>query len=183
MNERIDISEIEKRKAAVDISNSLADRHLFIRGIDWAIAYANDQLSKDGDTTPPNPPFLSDEDIGSGSLDFYNNNAPTPTAGQIAAWKIGAKWARDRYEGREGSNDTPVAPWTPEVGMKCAFWDDGFDIETEVGLFGVFTMQYDGQYRLSNITYWDHCALIESLDEIGKPPQYFIDRGRWSGEK
>ena len=75
----------------------------------------------------------------------------------------------------------PAIPWTPEVGMKCAFWNNEFDELSYVGSFIEFHHRAPSYFTLTTpkLGQWfDNCALIESLDEIGKPPQYFIQRGR-----
>lgn len=143
------------------------------------IAYANEQIANEHPPVPTKRPFLSDEEVSSGSFDFYNTNDPTPTAGQIAAWKIGARWARDKYEAAFVADVPNVEPkWQPVVGQVCAFWDDDPTEDLPVLIFGPFQPKDDNRYyKTRNIPY-DHCAALESLDEIGKPPSYFKERGR-----
>lgn len=67
-------------------------------------------------------------------------------------------------------------PWQPETGMKCAFWDGKGTVQRCD--FGELTYWSPATWpEMAGIAY-DHCAALESLDEIGKPPSYFIERGR-----
>jgi hypothetical protein len=68
-------------------------------------------------------------------------------------------------------------PWTPQPGDKCAFWNKD-DKHTMVGIFDLEGDDGTGRYLYSTPERaYSYCALLESLDEIGKPPQYFIERG------
>jgi hypothetical protein len=69
--------------------------------------------------------------------------------------------------------------WQPVFGKLIKGWDgEGSSTRPAVGYFvekdsQLFVMEIDGfRFRRS------FCAMVETLDEIGKPPQYFIERGR-----
>src|ERR1043165_5087775 len=82
----------------------------YCHGIVDTITYANTILQT---LQEHKRPFLSRDEISSGSLDFYNNTEPTPTDGQIAAWKVGARWTRDRYEEMLSQADAVKEDWQP----------------------------------------------------------------------
>lgn len=142
------------------------DYHLGFRD---AIDYINEQLAN---APPTKRPFLSDDEIGD-ELSGWNYALNPMTAKASVA---GAKWARDKYESAFVADVSNVAPkWQPVVGDKCAFWLNDWNV-TEAFTF----KETSGDHFKSKETnlYYTHCAALESLDEIGKPPSYFIDRGR-----
>jgi hypothetical protein len=136
----------------------------------WFDAFkAGYELASVSSPLPPTKrPFLSDGDILD-ELIVPNDYADT--------FADGARWARDKYEARDGGGVPGVEPkWQPVVGDKCAFWyDETGNDKTEAGIFDFFTSE--GRPSTDQHNY-DHCALLETLDEIGKPPAYFIERGR-----
>jgi len=141
-----------------------------------ALAYANTILE-----TPPEHkrPFLSDEDIRTEAE--YNGIYRTDG---YDSFQDGAHWTRDRYEEMlSASTAETIEQWKPQPGDKCAFWDDGY---THAMISTFDSMGDKGRFRIRNeCTYlaYQHCALIESLDEIGKPPSYFQNRGRCTVSK
>jgi hypothetical protein len=66
--------------------------------------------------------------------------------------------------------------WRPKFADCCAFWDD----ISKVSRYGVFNNMSGGLFISDGGWLWNHCAALESLDEIGKPVSYFIERGRWA---
>ena len=66
-----------------------------------------------------------------------------------------------------------VEPWIAIKGMKCAFWDDD---NAAYCYFDVFK-DVEEMYCLdSTSSHWMHCAQLDTIDEIGLPPSYFIER-------
>ncbi len=90
----------------------------------------------------------------------------------------GIAFANEVIEASEARKAPPK--WTPKPGDKCVFWSSG----SPICRFGTFSHRdINGFEPVENGLYYDHCALLESLDEIGKPPGYFISRGRCTVEK
>lgn len=69
----------------------------------------------------------------------------------------------------------PVEPWRPVEGMKCAFWDKD-DEYTKAGTFARYITEGSWPWEMFFGDVWNHCAALDNLDEIGKPPSYFIER-------
>lgn len=146
----------------------------YCHGIIDIIAYANTQLQT---VQEHKRPFLSDEDI-----DDYSNGFE---------FTAGSKWARDRYEEMlSASSDETVEEWKPPLDAWVCGWNGpGGKAESvlfhasETG-FGKYAGAYPGNLNRHLITIngmnfaYDHVALIDNLDEIGKPPSYFMQRGR-----
>jgi len=77
--------------------------------------------------------------------------------------------------------DRPAPAWTPEEGDICAFWDT--DTAPFPGVYMFKEMDRDGRVTYGG-AWWNSCALIESVEEIGKPTSYFIERGKvWRSGK
>lgn len=79
----------------------------------------------------------------------------------------GIAYANGQLEAEAQQNE----PWQPTLGHKCAFWfDDGTLCD---------------YYPFDNAIYmtYGNCAALESLDEIGREPSYFINRGRCTVRK
>jgi hypothetical protein len=134
----------------------------------WFDAFkAGYELASVSSPLPPTKrPFLSDGEI--------EENWDSP--GTIMA----AKWARDRYEDRDGGIAAAVTPWTPEMGMKCVFWNAG-DVVAHPGIYresGAKPYVHYPTWKLAGSDSYMYVAALESLDEIGKPPSYFENRGR-----
>jgi hypothetical protein len=87
----------------------------------------------------------------------------------LFGYRLGISYANEQL-----GKAAPPEPWKPTKGMKCAFWCTGYE---EACTFGSYGEASDGSFgpSWSNDDY-DHCSELLSLDEIGKPPQYFIER-------
>lgn len=128
---------------------------------------------------PTKRPFLTEDDIAIEATNEYGLEES-----RHKAFYRGARWARDTYEAAFVADVSNVEPkWQPAPGDKCVFWMSGWDFTTPAE----FVEKVGNEYRYTTFGYEDkdfayHCAALESLDEIGKPPSYFENRGRWSGE-
>lgn len=136
------------------------------------IAYANTQLANAADTPMPR---LTDEEIEKELI-----NTPSKNHAYVGidrdSFILGARFVRDWYDKRLTST---IETWRPQKGDKCAFWMSSWDFTT----VAEFVERVGDEYRYITFGYGDkdfayHCAALESLDEIGKPPSYFIKRGR-----
>lgn len=142
-----------------------------------AIAWANEQIAS---PPPTKTPFLSDAEIEA------NAKHPRDPVAQ-AAFTKGAHWARDKYEARDGGDVATGEPkWQPVVGQLVAAWGHNYykedNLETVVGIYQA-QKSHDGYHIIKgfndeNDFYRSYVAALETLDEIGKPPQYFQERGR-----
>lgn len=145
-------NELAKDQAPF-MSGLAAWKHAF----NSAIAYANEQLSKSEDeevAATDDELFGEYQRIKDTLKDWYH------------AFKTGYKFRLKKE---------PEKPWQPEVGQKCAFWLNDWtkcDFDTFNALHGDFYIS-EGPTFL-----YTHCAALETLDEIGKAPSYFIERGR-----
>lgn len=148
----------------------------FKRGVYFGIAYANQELER---LSALKRPFLSDEEI---TLAAIRCSDPK----EHDAFDCGARYVRDRYEEMLGAVED-VKPWVPEVEMKCAFWFN--DTQDEIPTIATIVLdvdkndKYESWIQSIEGVWYDNCALIETLDEIGKPPAYFINRGRCTVSK
>jgi hypothetical protein len=140
----------------------------YCHGVTDAIAYANTILQTVDERKRP---FLSDDDI-----EDYSNGFE---------FTAGAKWTRDRYEEMlSASGAEPIEQWKPQPGDKCAIWHDGnhwkYITETFIFQYSDDHYYYGLDYPASKngVCAAQYCALIENDDEIGKPPSYFINRGK-----
>jgi hypothetical protein len=135
-----------------------------------AIAWANEQLLL---SPPTKRPFLSDLEIEDEVKDF-------DYAEDRELYRTAARWARDKYEARDGGDVPHVEPkWQPVVGQLCRTWGNTENTPVRTGYF-VKTHDGDSHEFTFEGSTWEcaYCALIETLDEIGKPPSYFQERGR-----
>lgn len=145
-------------------------------GFSDGIAYANEQLA-----TPPSTkrPFFNDGDIHAEELQ-QNTLSGNPSINM--GFLIGAKWARDKYEAMlaGAAVDPDPTKWQPVVGQKCVFWNEG-DTVAHPGIYreqGSHKFVHYPTWKLAGFDSYMYCAALETLDEIGKPPSYFIERGR-----
>jgi len=81
--------------------------------------------------------------------------------------------------------DTTNATWQPTPDMVCAFWGGGPQWAHATSVF-IYRKTDDGIYvgcinvggAREFIFTGEHVAELDTIDEIGKPPSYFIARGR-----
>lgn len=169
-------------------------REAFERGVTSGISQANEQLESNnpflndlevhelgkelrGDVAlPTKRQFLSDIDIDE-EAESYSNSGRV----EKICFCVGARWARDKYEAAFAGDVPNVEPtWQPVFGMKCAFWNTG-EAYTRTDLWVAYSSDFLTGMKVhkgQNHNQGHYCALLESIDEIGKPPQYFIERGR-----
>jgi hypothetical protein len=90
-------------------------------------------------------------------------------------------WVQLKNRIQTALNVPAVEPkWQPVFGMKCAFWNTG-EAYTRTDLWVTYSSDFLTGMKVhkgQNHNHGQYCALLETLDEIGKPPQYFIERGR-----
>lgn len=165
-----DESGFHYRPGGSDTSDPLDYALDAIRG---CLTDAKDQIDEKANAVKSDGMFLSDREID----EMFGTDA----------CRQGAKWARDKYEGRFGS---PVEEtWSPTLDALVIGW--GHRFYTGEPVVGRYVGKSIGGYHeieginidLNGWIYRNNVALIESIDEIGNEPQYFIERGRCTVRK
>ncbi len=67
--------------------------------------------------------------------------------------------------------------WQPKPGDRCAFWDKIF-VSYSV-LIGYELVEGLQSCKETDGTTWRHCALLESIDDIGKDVEFFKSQRKW----
>jgi hypothetical protein len=160
------------------------ESHELVQIFGLAVAYANEQLASKS-------PFLNDlevHELGKGLRGGVALTTKRPFLSDMEidirfgsnACRQGARWARDKYEATMSATSVFVpAKWQPVVGQAVKGWD-GEDSDTKpiIGYFSGMSSQLYLILSEGSIYQRSFCAALESIDEIGKPPSYFIERGR-----
>jgi hypothetical protein len=110
----------------------------------------------------------------------FNELQSDPTVG-VSSGEIDDGWSQLQNRIQTALDVPTVEPkWQPVFGMKCAFWNTG-EAYTRTDLWVAYSSDFLTGMKVhkgQNHNHGQYCALLETLDEIGKPPSYFQERGR-----
>lgn len=168
-----------EKSAVLSQGDDITPGTAYLFGFEDAITYANTILET---TEEHKRPFLSDAQL----MDDY----PKARIGTRADfYHQGARHIRDRHEEMlSASTAETIEEWKPQFHSLVIGW--GHNYYSFQHVIGWYRGIGDGGYHEivdlnneGNIFRRNHIALIESSDEIGKPPSYFISRGKCTVRK